>query len=333
MRASSLKHYLLAAGAACLSLFTSQARADTCTASMSDISFGNVSPIAGQDYYASGTLSVTCTFVILVGNIIVLPNISACANLDAGAGATDINARMLTGGGRKLPFNLYRSADYTASNIWGSYTTAASINPFFAGLLAVGTNTLTFPVYARIAASDLAGARIDSDLGTTYSTSFAGGIMNYASSSIIALPCQNSGQTAPFSFNVSAKVINDCTITATPLAFGPTGVLNGSARTTGNLAVKCSAGNAYRIALNGGTVTGLPANRRMKNSLTADTIRYQLSKTLDGPIWGDGTTGTATYDDSGTGAIQSLPIYGVVPNQTTPPPGDYRDTVTATVYF
>lgn len=60
---------------------------------------------------------------------------------------------------------------------------------------------------------------------------------------------------------------------------------------------------------------------------------YRLSKTLDGPIRGDGTTGTATDDDSGTGATQSLPIYGLVPNRTTPPPGDCRDTVTATVYF
>jgi hypothetical protein len=52
---------------------------------------------------------------------------------------------MLIGGGRKRPFNLYRSADYTAGNLWGGYATAASIDPFFAGWLAVGINTPTLP--------------------------------------------------------------------------------------------------------------------------------------------------------------------------------------------
>lgn len=326
---------LLKALLTCALLLGAQnAKADVCTASMSDIAFGNVSPVSGQDYYAGGTLSVTCTFVILVGNIIVLPNISACANIEAGSGSMAVNARTLSSGGGKVGFNLYRSADYTATNIWGNYASAASINPFFAGLLAVGTNTLTYPVFARIAAGDLVGARIDSDLGTTYSTSFAGaGMMNYASSSIVPLPCQNSGQTTPFSFNVTARVINDCLITANALAFGNQGLLTGAVRTTGNLAVKCTAGNSYRIALNGGTVSTLPVGREMRSTVTSDTIKYRLSSTLDGPIWGDGTGGTATYDDSGTGMTQLLTIYGVVPVQTTPPPGDYRDTVTATIYF
>jgi len=36
---------------------------------------------------------------------------------------------------------------------------------------------------------------------------------------------------------------------------------------------------------------------------------------------------------TGTGAVQSVPIFGSVPKQTTPSPGDYKDTVTATIYF
>lgn len=315
-------------------LAASDARADVCTAAMTDISFGNVSPVSGQDYFASGTLSVTCTFVILIGNIIVLPNINGCANLGPGSGASDVNARVLNVGGVNIPFNLYRSATYTPANIWGSYVNSMSISTQFAGLLAVGTNTQTYPVYAKIAASDLAAAALISNNTTTYSASFAGaGVLNYASSSIVFLACQGSGQTAAYSFNVSANVISDCLITASPLAFNASGILNAPIRATSTLAVKCTAANSYRIALNGGSVTNAPAGRKMKNGASSDTVNYRLSSTLDGPIWGDGTAGTLTYDSTGTGLTQQLTIYGMIPAQVTPPPGDYTDHVTATIYF
>ena len=42
-----------------LMLCARDARANDCTATMSDISFGSVSPVSGQDYLAMGTLSVT----------------------------------------------------------------------------------------------------------------------------------------------------------------------------------------------------------------------------------------------------------------------------------
>ncbi len=36
---------------------------------------------------------------------------------------------------------------------------------------------------------------------------------------------------------------------------------------------------------------------------------------------------------TGTGASVPLTIYGRVPAQAAPRPGDYKDTVTATIYF
>ena len=312
----------------------SDAKADICSASMTDLSFGNISPVSGQDYFANGTLSITCTFIILDGNIIILPNINVCASLAPGPGAIDINSRVLTNGTKKIPFNLYRAATYTPANVWGGYATTNSINTLFSGLLAIGTNTLTFPVYARISASDLALAATESNATTTYAANFAGaGTLNYTSGSIIVRPCQTSGTTASFGFNVQANVINDCLINTTPVAFGSRGLLSGAIRATGNLSVKCTVANSYRIALSGGIVTNAQNDRRMKNAITNETVSYQLSSSLDGPIWGDGTAGTMTYDNVGTGATQQVTIYGLIPSQTTPTPGDYSDKVTATVYF
>lgn len=310
------------------------AKADFCTVSMTDMSFGNVSPVSGQDYFANGTLSVTCTFVILVGNIIVLPNINACASLGPGSGATDISARVLMNGSKKIPFNLYRSASYTPANLWGGYETNSAIPVFFTGLLAIGTNTQVYPVFAKITASNLALAAVESNATTTYTASFAGaGNMQYSSSSIVALPCQSAGSSVAFAFNVSANVMNDCLIETAPVSFGSSGGLSSATRATGAVLVKCTAANSYRIMLNGGTVSNAAGDRKMKNPDTGETVSYRLSTSLDGPIWGDGSNGTTTYDNVGTGLPQQIIIYGLVPSQTTPSPGTYSDQVTALIYF
>ena len=44
------------------------------------------------------------------------------------------------------------------------------------------------------------------------------------------------------------------------------------------------------------------------------------------------TAGT-TQAGTGTGSAQTLPVYGRVGAQTTPPPGTYSDTVTVTVTY
>lgn len=311
-----------------------QARADYCTATMTDIAFGNVSPVAGRDYYASGTLTVTCTAVLLQGNLALLPVINACASLGPGPGATDVYARVLANGARRIRFNLYRAQTYDAANTWAGYDTASSINAAFGGLLAIGSASLSYPVYARIAAADLASATAGSAGGDTYAASFAGaGTVAYSSSTLISPACQSSGLSAPFGFNVTANVLNDCVITAAPVAFGTRGILSGAARATGTLSVRCTSGSPYRIALDGGTVAGTPAARRMKDTVSGATVAYRLSPTLDGAVWGDGNAGTVTVDGTGTGTTQALTVYGLVPGQTTPPPGDYSDRVTATVYF
>ena len=231
-----------------LAFWGREAKANECSAMMTDISFDNVSPVADQDYFAMGTLSVTCTFAILAGNIILLPSMNACANLGPGSGSLDINTRVLTSGTKKIPFNLYRSASYTPANSWGGYVTQMAMTSFFNGLLAIGANTQTYPVHAKIAAADLAGIPTVANGETSYTTDFTGaGQILYASASTIILDCQVHAQTAPFTFAVWANVVNDCIIGTTPLSFGTKGMLTESTRALGALDVKCTAASSYRI--------------------------------------------------------------------------------------
>jgi spore coat protein U-like protein len=97
--------------------------------------------------------------------------------------------------------------------------------------------------------------------------------------------------------------------------------------------VRCVNNDAFQIALSGGTVANSVTARKMKPTSGSERISYQLSQTLDGVIWGDGTGGTTVYSGTGSGSSVGITIYGSVPAQTTPTPGDYKDTVTATVVF
>ncbi len=318
-----------------LLLGAGQARADSCDASMTDISFGTINPIAAADVYASGTLTVTCTWTLLnlQPPLLLLPAVTVCVNLGVGSGG-GAAPRYLTNGSQRLAFNLYTSTTYSDAAVWGGPALPGTlpIPVQFAGLLKLGSVTQSFPIYGKIPASALNGVGTTGGASTVYSSSFAGhGTVNYAFTGILTQPCTSGGSSA-FSFNVRATIANDCVINAGNLDFGTNSVLNGARRASSALSVQCTANNPYQIAFNGGQ-NGTVAARRMKNPATGETIAYSLSSAMDGPAWGDGTLGTLVYGGVGTGGVQAVPVYGSVPAQRTPSPGSYRDTVTATLYF
>jgi len=314
------------------------ARADTCSATMTDVVFANVSPIAGADRYASGTLTVSCNFALLTGipPMLLFPNASVCVSLGVGSGGSAGQWRTMSGGTGRLPFNLYRDSSYAAASVWGSPTMQGNITPISlslsAGLLSLGTQSRSFTIYGKIPGNALAGVGTVNNADTAFASDFSGeAIVNYAFWSGVAAPC-TSGASTTVPFKVRATVVNDCVVNASNLAFGSSSVLTGAVRATAALSVQCTANNAYRIGLNGGN-NGTVATRRMRNAATGETVQYTISGTLDGPSWGDGTLGTSMVSGTGSGAVQSVPLFGSVPKQTTPTPGDYKDTVTATVYF
>ena len=310
---------------------------NTCSVSVVDTNFGAVSPISGADYTVTGSGVLSCTFAPLAP--LLTAYVSACVNLNLGTNSLSAASRTLGNGTQRMPYNLYVDASYAPASIWGGpgVTGALSSLPvsLSMGLLSLGgTKTQNFSFYGKIpAGASLAAVSTVNNGDTEYSSSFAGaGTLTYAIS-ILAAPANCLGNSASFGFTVKATAINNCTITATPMAFSNATILTGSVRSTSTLTVRCVNNNAYQIALNGGTVGANVAARKMKNTATAATVDYRLAGTLDGPLWGDGTNGTAMVSGTGTGNSVPVTIYGRVPAQTTPIPGDYKDTVTATIYF
>jgi spore coat protein U-like protein len=310
-----------------LFLLPGQARADTCTATMTDVVFGSVNPIDTTDPVVAGTLSVSCSWTALTGipPLLLFPNVTFCATL----GGT----RSMLNGTNALPFGLYTDSTYSPTSAWGAGAAggATSINGTMGGLLALGTISKTFTVYGKISGATLSGVKTVGNLNTDYVADLSGaGVLQFAFYGLTKPAC-TAGSSTTFSFKARATAINDCRITAGQIAFGTTRVLSAAVRTNTNIGVQCTSGSAYQIALNAGNYAS-GSVRRMKNAGTGEMVRYELSATYDGANWGDGSTGVA-LGGTGNGSVQSLPLYSRVVAQVTPSPGDYKDTVTATLYF
>lgn len=127
-----------------------------------------------------------------------------------------------------------------------------------------------------------------------------------------------------------------CQISATDLAFGTYNIHDtASLKATSQIDIECilaqeAVATAYSISLDSGNAgTYQP---RLMSSAT-HTLAYNLYTGPDyAVIWGDGTNGTATVDREE--AVNQHTVYGLIPpEQSAAAPGQYQDTIIATVYF
>ena len=140
--------------------------------------------------------------------------------------------------------------------------------------------------------------------------------------------------TATGQFNVTLTLQAECRLVSTSnVAFGTSGVITTPLTATGSVVVQCTNTTPFNVGLNAGTGSGATVTNRLMTSGAA-TLPYQLfrdsARTLN---WGN-TVGTDTLSGTGTGAAQTLTVYGSVPVPATmPAPGSYADTVQVTVTY
>jgi len=149
------------------------------------------------------------------------------------------------------------------------------------------------------------------------------------------IPLANASYAASTTstFAVQATITATCTInSASTLNFGTVGVLAGNTDQTSTIQVACTNTTPYNIGLDAGTGSGATVAVRKLTSGGA-TVNYSLySDSGRATVWGT-TIGTDTVAATGNGAAQSYTVYGRIPAQTTPAPGNYADTVTVTVTY
>lgn len=147
----------------------------------------------------------------------------------------------------------------------------------------------------------------------------------------------SSTQAATDNLDVSATVISNCTITANALAFGtydPVGA-NAVTAATGatTLDVTCSNGASFNVTLGqggssgGGSTDADPARRLTDGTNFLNYGLFTDAGRLD--EWGN-TVGTGVVY-VGTGAADTINVYGNIPGGQNVAAGAYTDTVVATI--
>ena len=313
---------LLLALFALLGVLPQRASAQTCTASPTALSFGNVSPIGLSAVAATGTVSISCTWPAVT----LTPSVQVCLNM---GGTTP---RALTIGANQLQYNLYQDAAYSLP--WGSTTLGTTPISVILNKPATGnTATTSVNFYGQITANQPTVPTIG-NASTTYSQTLSQTSLNYGFFLLLAPGCAALTTSAgSFGFTASATVVNNCLISATNVAFTSTGVLSSALNASGAITARCTNGDAYQIALSSGS-SGSVAARQMQRAGGGGAVNYQLyTDAAHTSAWGDGTAGTTMATGTGSGNAVSITVYGRVPTQTTPMPGNYSDTITATISF
>lgn len=154
----------------------------------------------------------------------------------------------------------------------------------------------------------------------------------------VALAVGGSAQAATrtATFNVSASVNDNCTVSTTNLAFG-TFTADADVTNSSSVKVKCTNGTGYTVKLNPGTSNNFAA-RKMANG--SNFLTYNLFKDSGyTSIWGDGTNSTFTNGGTGTGLSAAkevtYTVYGKLPlsGNEDAPVGSYSDTITVSVDY
>lgn len=141
--------------------------------------------------------------------------------------------------------------------------------------------------------------------------------------------------TATTTIPVSATVIDSCTISSNPLAFGNyNGISGASVDVAATMTPTCTTGTAYSISLDAGIATGANASSRMLSGPGGSRLVYGIyTDAARTTAWGDGSFGTVLQSGVGNGAVATLQMYGRIPFGQNSLPGAYSDTITVTVTY
>ncbi len=143
--------------------------------------------------------------------------------------------------------------------------------------------------------------------------------------------------TTTTTFQVTANVAAQCSVTSADLAFGAVDPLGANVDQTTTVTVRCTKNSAYTVGLNAVTTTGATIAQRLM-AYGADTMDYNLYTTAARTtIWGNSAVAPTWVSGSGAGLgnPQVLTVYGRVPTgQTNLAVGSYAETaVTVTVTY
>jgi len=316
----------IAAGVASAGLATAvdPAFAQSCSFSISNLNFGSINLSANTPFTSTATYSASCTGTANT-------TVRTCPNLDVGSGgSTTGNPRFLLNGAAQLNFNLYQDGSYASvwgSNLWG-FAGSYPSPTIDVALNGSGSGSASQTLYGQVWAGQ---QTLPAGL---YSSSFSGtqASVAYGYSTVGTCATIGSSHATSAPFTVTATNATQCSVSASTLNFGSTGVLRSAVDATSAITLTCTSAAPYTVALDGG-LSGATNPTQRKMSQASEQVTYGLYQdSARAQPWGD-STGTNTAAGTGSGLAQTLTVYGRVPAQSTPSPGTYTDTVVVTVSY
>jgi len=273
--------------------FGRPAQAASCSTYASSLVFG---------YYFGSTVDVTGSVTVVCPQGIPY-NIGLNAGMDPGATITNRGMFGGNGGQSSLGYRLFNNAAYT--NNWGNTAGTGWVS-------GVGNGSAqTYTVYAQIPANEISPLGSYTDTITAYVTG------NFTT--VTAL------------FSVTATVNPGCNITANPLSFGL--YAGAPIASTTTISVNCNSTTSYNVGLNAGTGPGATVTSRAMTGTGGAALGYSLYSNAAMSInWGM-TVGVDTVSGVGNGLAQSLPVYAKISGGQPVIPGNYNDTITATITY
>jgi spore coat protein U-like protein len=156
---------------------------------------------------------------------------------------------------------------------------------------------------------------------------------------VTILGTQSHADTDISTMSVSATVRHACSIDTTPMAFGTyDGVVTNASsalNATATVISSCTSGATALITMNAGASAGSGSDEtpiRQMTSKANDYLVYQLySDVSRKTIWGNSAPTGVSF--TGTGAPQTLTVYGSIPSAQMVPEGDYSDQINVTISY
>ena len=270
-----------------------------CTLSAQPVNFGNY----------TGTLVTPGASVLSVASTSCpLLTLSFAAGLSAGTGvgATTTTRKMTGPGSATLSYQLFQNASHTTN--WGNTPGTDTVS---------GTPGTTLNIYPQLAAGQ-------NNAPGTYTDTITVTVTEYLLGLLVA-------GTSTTTFTVTATIVPNCLISASPLNMGNySGALLNA---TSALTVTCTNTTVFNIGLNAGTATGATVTTRKMTGPGSATLNYKLFR--DSGLtqnWGM-TVGTDTFSSTGSGLAQQITVYGQIPAGQFVTPGTYNDTIIATITY
>jgi spore coat protein U-like protein len=137
-------------------------------------------------------------------------------------------------------------------------------------------------------------------------------------------------QTASAGFNVTATVVNRCTISATALGFGTYDAV-AAVNAQSDVTIVCTRGAVTWTGLDDGQHVALTQRNMLGN--TSEMLPYNLYREAARTNEWRNTLATGVSWTSTGRAAHALTVYGTIPAGADVSAGSFTDTVQATVHF